>query len=121
MAYNQSGQWFGEAAANVPAWRIVRFPNGRVQIYPDLKHANNGRIIARAWANYRAQYAPGAGWADFARYLGIDKKPPHRDKGYHSMNDAVSAFLYGYVIRGTLPKNEIVRQKLIELSGYPWE
>ncbi len=107
----------------IPAWRVVQFPCGRLQVYKDLPHATNGRIIARAWFNYEKQVGFTVGWAAFARYLGIDKKTKH-NRAYRSINDAVSADLYGYVIRGTLPKAGVrgeALRKLIELSGYPWE
>jgi hypothetical protein len=108
-----------EPSYSIPEWRKVRFPNGRLQIYKDLKHAINGRIIACAWANYKESTGKSyVGWSEFARHIGLLRKSPVNKR---SMNGGVSSVLYGHVWRGTLPKDETIRQKLIALSGYPWE
>lgn len=113
--------------SNVPAWRIVTYPNGAIFVYDTLEQANNSRIIARAYINLREQYAKGkdlpqkkCGWTEFARHLRYIHTPKHGGQR-RSLGDAVSAKLYGNIVRGTLPKDERVRQMLIEMSGWPWE
>ena len=105
----------------VPDWNIVNYPNGRQVIYPTLEKANNGRILARAWANFYKQHADlgykKRGWSDIARYLGVAKKPPYNKRGI----DYAGTGFYRLVCNGSLPKDETAKQKLFDLAGYPWE
>jgi hypothetical protein len=110
-------------ANNVPAWRVVKFPTDQLFIYEDLEHANNARIIARAWANAAKDWRGNKkfGWAAFARSLNyVVARKPGRRRGA-GLSTAVSNRLYNNVVAGTLPKDERVRNELIRLSGWPWE
>lgn len=122
-----------------PAWRRVVFwrhiGNERLQvalfIYETLEQANNGRIIARAFANYSKElksfYGPTgsvrhpiASWAGFARRIDYIHTPKggRRDG---SIGNAVSNKIYRHIQNGTLPKDEDAKQRIFDLAGYPWD
>jgi len=111
----------------VPAWRIVLFPNGQTFKYDSLEAAQNARIIARAWAKVREKPKPNGrpvGWSDFARHLNYTTNPRITNKGdprSQGLSASVSNKIYGHVQRGTLPDEEHVKRRLIQLSGFPWD
>jgi hypothetical protein len=114
----------GPSPAYTPPWRIVTLPTDQRFIYEDLEHALNARIIARAWANAAKDYKGDKkfGWAAFARYLNYTNKARKTVNNESAgLSGAVSNRLYTNVVNGTLPKEERVRQLILELSGYPWE
>jgi len=106
---------------SAPSWRRVTFPTGWAKTYKTLERANTGRIIARAWFNWREEHKHlplhATGWAGFARALGIDKKPPY-NKGDM---DGAGTPLYYLCNRGVLPVDTAATEKIFKLAGYPWE
>lgn len=116
----------------MPGWRKVDFPGGKRFEYPTLEKANNARILARAFENWRLQEldSNGAlplralGWSAFARHLGIARASGTRldgqpRKGGLSAN-AGEPF-YQLCRNGRLPKDPKVLDLIYKLARYPWE
>ena len=101
----------------VPDWRKVTFPNGRTYVYKSLEKANNARILAKAWENFRKQNPSAKTWTHIAKATGTDKKPPYSK----TRVDYAGTGYYVLVVNGKLPKDEESKQKIFDLAGYPWD
>ncbi len=125
---------------HVPDWCEVEFPTGKRFTYLTLEKANNARIMARAWDNWRKALVfekswlgtgqipkfRETGWSAFARHLGIakDRKQisPRTGRPLRGgMSSNAGEPFYQHCARGTLPKDPKVRQTLYDLAGYPWK